>query len=144
MMFVPLHAAAEPREASVAEPARRPGASTPGAAQPAGAAQPGSPRPQAARPEAGPQGTVNSEIVHAEVIRRRYLLPFEADIFASRPLYVRVAIEFIGTFLLVSVAAGAGVIDLYAGGNQISRTAAVIAPGALVMALIYALGPLSG
>ena len=53
-------------------------------------------------------------------------------------------IEFIGTFILVTVAAGAGVINHYAGGGPISRTAAVIAPGAVVMAMIYALGPLSG
>ncbi len=42
------------------------------------------------------------------------------------------------------MAAGAGVINRYAGGNPISRTAAVVAPGVLVMALIYAWGPLSG
>jgi len=42
------------------------------------------------------------------------------------------------------VAAGAGVINHYAGGGPISRTAAVIAPGAAVMAMIYAWGPLSG
>jgi aquaporin Z len=50
----------------------------------------------------------------------------------------------LGTFVLVTVAAGAGVINHYAGGNPISRTAAVIAPGAVVMAMIYAWGPLSG
>jgi aquaporin Z len=36
------------------------------------------------------------------------------------------------------------VINQYAGGSPISNAAAVIAPGALVMALIYAWGPLSG
>jgi Major intrinsic protein len=36
------------------------------------------------------------------------------------------------------------VINRYAGGNPISRTAAIVAPGAIVMALIYAWGPLSG
>src|SRR6185437_11456214 len=75
---------------------------------------------------------------------RRYLIRFEQDTLRSRPLWIRVIIEFIGTFLLVTVAAGAGVINHYAGGGPISRTAAVIAPGALVMALIYAWGPLSG
>ena len=49
-----------------------------------------------------------------------------------------------GTFVLVTVAAGSGVINHYVGGGPISRTAAVIAPGAVVMAMIYALGPLSG
>jgi aquaporin Z len=57
-------------------------------------------------------------------------------------LWIRLIIEFIGTFLLVTVAAGLAqsIISL---GGPISRTAAVIAPGALVMALIYAWRPLS-
>ena len=41
----------------------------------------------------------------------------------------------------MTVAAGAGVINHYAGGNPISRTAAVIAPGAAVMAIDLRLGP---
>ena len=44
----------------------------------------------------------------------------------------------------MTVAAGSGVINHYVGGGPISRTAAVIAPGAVVMAMIYAWGPLSG
>ncbi len=81
---------------------------------------------------------------YAEAVGRHYLIRFEEDTLRQRPLWIRVIIEFLGTFLLVSVAAGAGVINQYAGGNPISRVAAVIAPGALVMALIYAWGPLSG
>ncbi len=81
---------------------------------------------------------------HAEAIGRRYLIRFEEDLLRQRPLWIRVIIEFLGTALLVLVAAGAGVINRYAGGNPISRTAAVVAPGAIVMALIYAWGPLSG
>jgi aquaporin Z len=81
---------------------------------------------------------------HAAAMRRRYLIRFEEDTLRPRPLWIRLIIEFAGTFLLVTVAAGAGVINHYAGGGPISRTAAVIAPGALVMALIYAWGPLSG
>src|SRR5262249_27252679 len=73
-----------------------------------------------------------------------YLLGFEVDTLRSRPLWIRLIIEFLGTFILVTVAAGAGVINHYAGGNPISRAAAVIAPGAVVMAMIYAWGPLSG
>src|SRR5215468_790551 len=75
---------------------------------------------------------------------RHYLLGFEVDTLRSRPLWIRLIIELIGTFILVTVAAGAGVINHYAGGGPISRTAAVIAPGAAVMAMIYAWGPLSG
>jgi MIP family channel proteins len=86
----------------------------------------------------------DAEKQHAAALQRRYLIRFEEDTLKSRPLWIRLIIEFAGTFLLVTVAAGAGVINHYAGGNPISRTAAVIAPGALVMALIYAWGPLSG
>ncbi len=79
----------------------------------------------------------------AEALGRHYLRRFEEDM-QQRPLWIRVLIEFVGTAALVLVAAGSGVINNYAGGDPISRTAAVVAPGAVVMALIYALGPLSG
>jgi aquaporin Z len=81
---------------------------------------------------------------HAQALGRRYLIRFEEDTLRQRPLWIRLIIEFLGTFVLVTVAAGAGVINHYAGGNPISRAAAVIAPGAVVMAMIYAWGPLSG
>lgn len=80
----------------------------------------------------------------AEALGRHYLMRFEQDTLRQRPLWIRLIIEFLGTSLLVLVAAGAGVINRYAGGNPVSHTAAVIAPGAIVMALIYAWGPLSG
>jgi aquaporin Z len=72
------------------------------------------------------------------------MLRFSEDTLKHRPLGLRLIVEFIGTFILVTVAAGSGVINHYVGGGPISRTAAVIAPGAVVMAMIYALGPLSG
>src|SRR5215475_6806133 len=81
---------------------------------------------------------------HAASLGRRYLIRFEEDTLRQRPLWIRLIIEFLGTFILVTVAAGAGVINHYVGGGPISRTAAVIAPGAAVMAMIYAWGPLSG
>jgi aquaporin Z len=80
----------------------------------------------------------------AAALRHRYLLRYEDDILGQRPLRTRVIIEFVGTFVLVSVAAGAGVINSFAGGTPVTRAAAVIAPGAAVMAMIYAWGPLSG
>src|SRR5438128_6969975 len=91
-----------------------------------------------------PEAVADQQEQHAAAIRRSYLLRFEEDTLKQRPLRIRVIIEFLGTFLLVTVAAGSGVINGYAGGGPISRSAAVIAPGALVMALIYAWGPLSG
>ncbi len=79
-----------------------------------------------------------------EAFGTRYLIKFSQDTLRHRPLWIRLIVEFVGTFILVTVAAGSGVINHYVGGSPISRTAAVIAPGAVVMAMIYALGPLSG
>jgi aquaporin Z len=60
------------------------------------------------------------------------------------PLWIRLIIEFLGAFVLVTVAAGSCVINTYVGGSPIRRAALVIAPGAAVMAMIYAWGLLSG
>ena len=89
-------------------------------------------------------GTGDRDRDHDAALRHRYLVQFEEDTLRERPLWIRVIVEFIGTFVLVTVAAGAGVINHYAGNTPVSRTAAVIAPGAAVMAMIYAWGPLSG
>jgi aquaporin Z len=51
--------------------------------------------------------------------------------------------ELLGTFFLVLVAAGGGVMG-QAFPNTISRTAAVIAPGLMVMAIILFMGKVSG
>src|SRR5258708_28643220 len=99
------------------------------------------PPPRRAQPAVMTTGAGDRDQVAA--LRRRYLIRFEEDTLKQRPLWIRLIIEFTGTFLLVTVAAGAGVINRYAGGDPITRVAAVIAPGALVMALIYAWGPLS-
>ncbi len=80
----------------------------------------------------------------AAELRHRFLVQIEEDTLRERPLWIRVIIEFIGTFVLVTVAAGSGVINHYAGDTPVTRAAAVIAPGAAVMAMIYAWGPLSG
>ena len=39
---------------------------------------------------------------------RRYLIQFEEDTLRPRPLWIRLIIEFLGTFVLVTVAAGSG------------------------------------
>lgn len=51
--------------------------------------------------------------------------------------------EVMGTFLLLLVAAGAGMMNA-AFGDSISRTAAVVAPGLMVMAMILFMGRVSG
>jgi len=71
--------------------------------------------------------TTDSDAEHTAAVRRRYLIRFEEDTLRQRPLWIRLIIEFVGTFVLVTVAAGSGVINHYAGGGPISRTAAVIA-----------------
>ena len=50
--------------------------------------------------------------------------------------------EYFGTFLLVLVAAGAGVVD--ARTHKVPLDAAVVAPGLMVMAVIYFMGTVSG
>ena len=55
--------------------------------------------------------------------------------------YRRLFSELLGTFMLVLVAAGGGI--LHAKG-QISVTAAVVAPGLMVMAIILFMGAISG
>jgi aquaporin Z len=91
-----------------------------------------------------PAAADDAAAARAEAAPDRFMIRLEEDTLRERPLWIRLIIEFLGTFLLITVAAGAGVINLYAGESPISRTAAVVAPGALVMALIYAWGPLSG
>jgi aquaporin Z len=86
----------------------------------------------------------NADRDRAGEFGRSYLVHFEEDTLRERPLRIRVIIEFLGTFVLVTVAAGSGVINHYAGDTPVSRAAAVIAPGVAVMAMIYAWGPLSG
>src|ERR1700756_4102322 len=51
--------------------------------------------------------------------------------------------ELLGTFFLVLVAAGGGMMGA-AFPNTISRTAAVVAPGLMVMAIIMFMGKVSG
>src|SRR5258705_9518231 len=51
--------------------------------------------------------------------------------------------EILGTFLLVMAGAGGAVVNAVSGG-QVSRTAAVAAPGLTVMAIILFMGGVSG
>jgi aquaporin Z len=93
---------------------------------------------------AKPLTTQEIELAKDSYLGDRFMIRFSEDTLRHRPLSIRLIVEFLGTFVLVTVAAGSGVINHYVGGGPISRTAAVVAPGAVVMAMIYALGPLSG
>jgi aquaporin Z len=61
----------------------------------------------------------------------------------SRLEWRRLLAEAGGTFFLVLVAAGAGVVNSVSHG-QVGRAAAVTAPGIMVLALIYTIGVTSG
>ncbi|HEY6472903.1 MAG TPA: aquaporin [Acidimicrobiales bacterium] len=98
----------------------------------------------AERVSATPLTTEEADLAKDSILGDRFMIRFSEDTLKHRPLGIRLIVEFAGTFILVTVAAGSGVINHYVGGGPISRTAAVIAPGAVVMAMIYALGPLSG
>ncbi len=52
--------------------------------------------------------TEDMDAEHAASLRRRYLIRFEEDMLPPRPLWIRLIIEFLGTFVLVTVAAGSG------------------------------------
>ena len=59
--------------------------------------------------------TTDPDSEHSATHRRHYLMWFEEDTLRQRPLWIRLIIEFVGTFVLVTVAAGSGVINHYVG-----------------------------
>jgi aquaporin Z len=63
---------------------------------------------------------------------------------AGSYLLRRLFSELFGTFLLVFVAAGAGVVNARFGGHAIPATAQVVAPGLVVMGIILFMGAVSG
>src|SRR5689334_13099273 len=73
----------------------------------------------------------------------RYVLQISEDFNDPSQEWRRLFSELLGTFFLVLVAAGGGVMG-QAFPNTISRTAAVVAPGLMVMAIILFMGKVSG
>ena len=77
--------------------------------------------------------------------RTRHLLALEfgstAEFDDPRLEWRRLFSELLGTFMLVLVAAGGGILH---GEGQISLAAAVVAPGLMVMAIILFMGAISG
>lgn len=70
-------------------------------------------------------------------------VPFGTTFDAPAVEWRRLASEFLGTLLLVLVAAGAVVVNSVSGG-RVSLASQVVAPGILVMALIYTVGSVGG
>ena len=73
----------------------------------------------------------------------RNILQVLADFQDPKQEWRRLVSEFYGTFFLVLVAAGGGMMG-QAFPNTITRTAAVVAPGLMVMAIIMFMGKVSG
>ncbi|NTW57337.1 MAG: aquaporin [Chlorobiaceae bacterium] len=76
--------------------------------------------------------------------RLRMLLGQTAPNFLDPALeWRRIFAEMWGTFLLVLTAAGGGVVSAASGG-EVTRSMTVVAPGLMVMAIIYFMGTVSG
>jgi aquaporin Z len=69
--------------------------------------------------------------------------PWLADFHNSAYEWRRLFAEAFGTFLLVVVAAGAGMVSALSHGD-VSRSAEVVAPGLMVMSIILFMGKISG
>ena len=91
---------------------------------------------QMAAGDAGVTGWISAELQH------NIIQPI-ADFQNPRQEWRRLFSELLGTFFLVTVAAGGGMMGA-AFPNTISRTAAVVAPGLMVMAIIMFMGKVSG
>ena len=90
---------------------------------------------------AGSSGS--SPVGHLEAfLSREFLDPME-DFQNPRQEWRRLFSELLGTFFLVLVAAGGGMMG-QAFPNTISRTAAVVAPALMVLAIILFMGKVSG
>jgi aquaporin Z len=99
--------------------------------------------PPAAGPSAAHQFSGTAVSLHApgempNAYARRY------DFWDSRYEWRRIFSELFGTFLLVLVAAGGGMVNARFGGHAIPTTALVVAPALMVMAIILFMGAVSG
>jgi len=94
-------------------------------------------------PETAEREQVILEGHDAQRVRHRWMLEFGSRSEFNDPSleYRRLFAELLGTFMLVLVAAGGGV--LHAKG-EISLSAAVVAPGLMVMGIILFMGAVSG
>jgi aquaporin Z len=104
------------------------------------------------RPEttaAGSPGGVPMQIPrHADVALRSFGQPNAAarqfDFWDDSYEWRRLFAELLGTFFLVLVAAGAGMVNARFGGHVIGAAAQVVAPALMVMAVILFMGGVSG
>ena len=146
----PAESASSPSAAPSA--ASAPSASAPSASAPSASAPSASAThdPQApAASSAPPVRTVQLSMPgHMDTVLRAIGLPNSArrqfDFLDDSYEWRRVFSELFGTFLLVLVAAGGGMVNARFGGDVSSRTALVVAPGLMVAAIILFMGAVSG
>jgi len=94
--------------------------------------------PSAAHPFSGTAVSLHAPGEMPNAYARRY------DFWDSRYEWRRIFSELFGTFLLVLVAAGGGMVNARFGGHAIPTTALVVAPALMVMAIILFMGAVSG
>ncbi len=91
----------------------------------------------------GPE-PISDEVMRAELTRRlRWEAPWAIQFRDPSHEVKRLFSEFFGTFFLVLVAAGAPTVSA-AGAGTIGRSAAVTAPGLMVLSIILFMGKVSG
>jgi aquaporin Z len=86
--------------------------------------------------------------VHAEVALRSFGQPNavvrQTDFWDDSYEWRRLFSELFGTFLLVTVAVGGGLVNARFGGNAVPGPARAVAPALMVMAIIFFMGAVSG
>ena len=95
--------------------------------------------PRGSAPGSGPSAG-ELHVLHTMVSRDARLIEQFAD---TSMEWKRIFSEVLGTFLLVLVGAGGAVVNAFSHG-QISRTAGVVSPGLMVLAMILFMGAVGG
>jgi aquaporin Z len=87
-------------------------------------------------------------LVHAEVALGSFGQPNavvrQFDFWDTSYEWRRLFSELLGTFLLVTVAVGGGMVNARFGGNAVPAPARAVAPALMVMAIIFFMGAVSG
>ena len=99
-------------------------------------------RPRAAEP--AQQQAVHRVEVALRSIGQPNSIVHEFDFFNGSYEWRRLFSEVLGTFFLVLVAVGAGMVNARFGGHAVPYAARVIAPGLMVAAIILFMGTVSG
>lgn len=92
--------------------------------------------------------TTRQRVEHAEVALRSFGQPNatvrQFDFWDNSYEWRRLFSELFGTFLLVTVGVGGGMVNARFGGSAVPGPARAVAPGLLVMAVIFFMGSVSG